>query len=169
MNNLISNSSCEKLPGVEIISELNFNNHLETIIKKSRQKVHVLARITPYMGISKRKLLMLFSRLNLATAHLYGQVSSRLMTNKVNRLHERCLRIIYNGKVSSLVDLLAKDGSVTIHTRSLQVLATEMFRVQKAMSTELKQGLFCVRQTHYNLRNAYNLFYSKYKFCLSWF
>ena len=29
-------------------------------------------------------------------------------------------------KTSSFADLLAKDGSVTIHTRNLQVLATEM-------------------------------------------
>ena len=50
-------------------------------------------------------------------------------------------------------DVLAKDGSVTIYSRNVQVLATEMLKVHKNMSTELMQGLFCVRQTHYNLRN----------------
>ena len=40
------------------------------------------------------------------------------MNNKINRLHERCLKIIYNDKTSSFVDLLAKDGSVTIQTRN---------------------------------------------------
>ena len=45
----ISNSYCEKLLGVKIDSQLNFNNHLETIIKKTSQKVHGLARITPYI------------------------------------------------------------------------------------------------------------------------
>ena len=53
------------------------------------------------------------------------------MNNKINRLHERCLRIIYNNKMSSFADLLAEDGSATIHTRNLQVLATEIFRVHK--------------------------------------
>ena len=49
-----SNSYCEKLFGVQIGSQLNFNNHLETIINKASLKVHVLARITPYiMCISK--------------------------------------------------------------------------------------------------------------------
>ena len=37
----ISNSYCEKLLGVKIDGQLNFNNHLETIIKKATQKVHV--------------------------------------------------------------------------------------------------------------------------------
>ena len=32
------------------------------------------------------------------------------MKNKTTRLHERCLRIIYNDKTSSFADLLAKDG-----------------------------------------------------------
>ena len=53
---------------------------------------------------------------------------NRLMNNKINRLHKRCLRIIYNDKVLSFADLLAKDGPVTIHTRNLQVLATEMLK-----------------------------------------
>ena len=65
-----------------------------------------------------------------------------LSMNKINSLHERCLRIIYDDKTSSFADLLADNGSVTIHTRNLQVLATEMFNVRKNMSTELIQGLF---------------------------
>ena len=51
-------------------------------------------------------------------------------------------RNIYNDKMSSFADLLAKDGSVTIHTRNLQVLPTEMFKVHKNMSIKLIQGLF---------------------------
>ena len=64
------------------------------------------------------------------------------MNNKFNGLHERCIRIIYNDKTSSFENLLAKDGCATIHTKNLQVLATEMFKVHKNMSTELMQGLF---------------------------
>ena len=63
------------------------------------------------------------------------------MNNKINRIHERCLRIIYNDKKPSWADLLAKDRSVTMHTRRLQVLATEMFKIHKNMSTDLMQGL----------------------------
>ena len=81
---------------------------------------------------------------------------SLLMNNKINRLHERCLRIIYNDKILPFVDLFAKNGSVTIHTRNFHVLGTEIFKVHKNISTELMQGLCCVRQNHYNLRNSHN-------------
>ena len=49
----ISNSYCKKLFGVKIDSQLNFNNHLETIIKKASQKVHVYARITAHILFHK--------------------------------------------------------------------------------------------------------------------
>ena len=64
-------------------------------------------------------------------------------------------------------DLLAKDGSITIQTRHLQVLATGMLKVHKNMWTELMQGFSCVRQAaHYNLSNPHQ--YPNHKFCLPW-
>ena len=47
-----------KLLGVKIHSQLKFNNHLETIFKKAIQKVHISARITPFMCILNRNLLI---------------------------------------------------------------------------------------------------------------
>ena len=55
---IIENSDNEKLLGVTVDANLNFNCHLENILKKASKNVHVLARITPYMSIPKRKLLM---------------------------------------------------------------------------------------------------------------
>ena len=51
---------------------------------------------------------------------------SHLMNNKIDRLNERYLKILYNDKTSLFVDLLAKDGSVIIHTKNLLVLPTEI-------------------------------------------
>ena len=113
----ISNSYCEKLPGVKIDSQLKFNNHLEKIIKKTSREVYVLARITPSMCIPKRKLLIhAFLKAQFSYCFLAWICHSRSMNNKINKLHEICLRIIYDDKTSSFTDLLAKHGSVTIHT-----------------------------------------------------
>ena len=48
---------------------------------------------------------------------------------KINRLHERCLRIVYNDYISTFENLLNQDGSVSIHNKNLQTLAIEMFKV----------------------------------------
>ena len=53
---------------------------------------------------------------------------------KINRLRERCLRIIYSDKYSTFETLLEKDGSVSVHSRNLQILATEMYKIKNDLS-----------------------------------
>ena len=79
---------------------------------------------------------------------------NRTYNNKINRLHERCLRMIYNDKRSSFEDLLEKDNSVLIHHKNLPALATEMFKVYNKTSHEIVQEIFTIKeQGEYNLRN----------------
>ena len=54
---------------------------------------------------------------------------SRIINTRINNLHFPVLRIIYTDETSSFEELLEKDGSVTIHQRTLQLLAIEMFKV----------------------------------------
>ena len=76
--------------------------------------------------------------------------------NKINRLHERCLRIICNDKQSSFHALLQKDGSVSIDERNIKVLATKMFKVSKNQATPQMHEIFKSKdQSQYNLRYSY--------------
>ena len=52
----IENSACEKLLGVKVDNKLNFNEHLDGIIKKASRKVSTLSRIFPFMDLTKRRL-----------------------------------------------------------------------------------------------------------------
>ena len=74
------------------------------------------------------------------------------MNNRINRLHERCLRIVHSDK-TSFFELLEKDGSVTIHTGKLQTPVTEVFKVYKNLSPPIIADLFYARQNNYNLRH----------------
>ena len=78
---------------------------------------------------------------------------SRTKTRKIDRLYERCLRIIYNDKQSSFIKLLEKDNSVSIHQRNLQILAIEMLKVSNGLSPILMNDIFKLRgEQTYNLR-----------------
>ena len=69
---------------------------------------------------------------------------SRTVNNKINRLYERCLCIVHSEKTSSSEKLLEKDESVIIHTRNLQTLATEIFKVYKNLLPAIIADLFHV-------------------------
>ena len=58
--------------------------------------------------------------------------------NKITRLHEICLRLIYNDKRSSFEDVLEKDNSVSINRKNLQALAIEMFNVHTEIMLTLR-------------------------------
>ena len=73
--------------------------------------------------------------------------------NMKNRHRERCLRIIYNDKASSFENLLEKDGSVSIHNRNFQVLATEIFKIDRGISSSIIKGIFEPKAEHpYNMQ-----------------
>ena len=76
------------------------------------------------------------------------------LNNKINSLHERCLRIIYNDKVSRFEELLHKDNSVSIYHNNIHALAIEMYKVVNVVSPETMNEVFKQRNNpHYNLRH----------------
>ena len=76
---------------------------------------------------------------------------NRSITNKINCFHERVLRIVYNDFKSSFENILEKDGTVSIHVKNLQKLATEMFKISKNFSVPLMSELFHQKVNHYDL------------------
>ena len=128
----IDKSDTEKLLGVKFDKKLTFDDHISDICKKAGRKISALVRVTPYMEIAKKRILMkafFTSQFNYCPWVWMGH--SHTNNNKIKRLHERCLRIVYNDKQPSSNKLLKKDGSVSIHTRNIQILAPEMYKLVK--------------------------------------
>ena len=59
---------------------------------------------------------------------------SRSSNNKINKLHERALRIVYDDYNSKFEELLTKDGPFTIHHKNIQTLEKEMFKTHHGFS-----------------------------------
>ena len=94
---------------------------------------------------------MPFSTRNPVITHL---CHSSIINKKINRLHERCLRIIFCDRQSSFQELLERDGSVSYHERNIQILATERYKVRKGISPRQITELIARRNKHpYNLRH----------------
>ena len=99
------------------------------------------------MGAIKKSILMnAFFKSQFTYCPLMWMCFNRSLNTKINQVHERCLRIVYNDKKSNFNELLVKDGSVSVHHQNLQKLAVEMFTVSRGLSPEIINELFKFRE-----------------------
>ena len=150
----IKSSNCEKLFGIKIDNNITFNEHLNHIIDKASHKINPLSGVAPYMNESQKRILMnLIFWSQFSYCPLAWMFHSRTLNNKINRLQERCLRIVYNDEKSTYENLLVRDRSVSGHVRNLQILAIEMFKVHSDLSPPIFKELFHKRTSNYELRH----------------
>ena len=142
-NSNIIESSEVKLLGIKIDSKLTFDSHMDMICKKASQKLNALSRLCGILPFHRRKMLMqAFFSSQFCYCPLVWMFHNRKINNRINNLHYRALRIAYLDETSSFEDLLKKDGSVTIHHRNLQFLATEMFKVTSNLAPAFMKEVF---------------------------
>ena len=67
----------------------------------------------------------------------------RQSDNLINKIHERALRIAYNDYTSDFKALLEKDGSVKIHQRNIQTLASEIFKTKHDLNANFMKNIYC--------------------------
>ena len=150
----IMGSPTVKLLGINVDNKLNFNDHVSKLCCKVSQKIHALARISPYMSTEKlRCILRAFIQSQFGYCPLVWMYHSRTLNNRINRLHERALRITYKDSTLSFKELLALDHSFTIHERNVQHLATEMYKIKNNLAPTFMKELFPLSTNIYNLRN----------------
>ena len=123
----IKNSLLERLLGITIDNDLKFEDHINNICRKASAKVSALLRIALYIDLLKRKQIMnAFFKSQFSYSPLTWMIHSRKLNNKINRLHERCLRVTYNDGLSSFEELLERDNSVSVHNRNIQCLTIKL-------------------------------------------
>ena len=99
--NIVNNKGA-KLLGVKFDYKLTFNSHVSNLCKNASRKINALTRVAPYMSISKHRILMNpFFKSEFNYCPLAWMCHGRINNTKINRLHERCLRMIYNDQTSS--------------------------------------------------------------------
>ena len=140
-------SKKEVLLGLTIDKDLKFDIHLNILCKKAGQKISALARLIHVIPLEKKRILMRsFIESQFAYCPLIWMFCSRSMNKRINRLHERALRIVYNDYVNSFESLLVKDGSVSIHNRNIQRVALEMYKIRNGLAPDFICDLFLKNQ-----------------------
>ena len=120
----IKNSQSEKLLGITIDNDLKLEDRINNICRKASAKISALSRVAPYMDLPKRKQIMTaFFKSQFSYIPLKWMIHSGKLNNKINQLHERCLRVTYNDSLFLFEELLERDNSVSVQNKNIQCLA----------------------------------------------
>ena len=83
---------------------------MNTLLPYLGKKLSVLVSLSNFMWANKERFFMkAFIESQFGYCALIWMFHSRGVTNKINYLHERSLRIIYKDNISSFKDLLKKE------------------------------------------------------------
>ena len=163
----IFNSNREKLLGILIDNELTFSDHVTKLCSKASQKLHALSRVAHYMSIEQRRIIMkAFIQAQFGYCPLVWMCHSRSLNNRINKIHERSLRLVYNDHGSTFSELLIKDGSFTVHEKNIQTLSIEVFKVVHKISPEIMNEVFPLKKIlKYNSKNIFETTNVRTVFC----
>ena len=81
----------------------------------------------------------------------------RTLNRRINRLHERTLKIAHQEHESSFEEFLSKYGSVMIHKRNLRFLAVKMYKIIYKLSPEFIMDMVEEIDTKYHTRSSCNI------------
>ena len=139
--------------GVTIDCNLKFEEHVKNILASASRKLTALARMSHILNFSKLRLLIKsFVESQFAYCPLVWMFCSRTMNNKINKLRERALQILYKDDVSSFEELLGKDNSITIHERNIKLLSKEIYKVENDILPNALGEFLTKRNLKFNLR-----------------
>lgn len=86
----------------------------------------------------------------LDNAHFLGCL--RKTNARINHIHERTLRSVYNDVISPFEKLLGKDKSETIDEKNIKILSAELFKTKNNLLNDILTQLICKRNyVGYNL------------------
>ena len=73
--------------------------------------------------------------------------------HKINRIHERTLRIAHKDYQSTFNVLQENNCTVNMHVKNLQTHVTEMTKARKSLNCPFIKEIFCEQSVVHNLRN----------------
>ena len=135
-----------KLLGVDIDFRLNFDIQISNICRKASQQINVLKRIGKFLNFESRKTIYhAFIMSNFNFCPLIWHFCSKGNTEKLEKIHFRALKFIYQDFNSNYEVLLEKAGSTTLHLSRLRMLAIETFKIVYGISLSYLKDFICFK------------------------
>ena len=77
--------------------------------------------------------------------------TAKELNKKINRIHEKSLRLVLNDHQSTLDEILDTLNEKVIHQQCIDSLLTEVYKFLNGYSPHIMNDVFHLRQNTYNL------------------
>ena len=77
--------------------------------------------------------------------------TAKELNKKINRIHEKSLRLVLNDHQSTLDEILDTLNEKTIHQQCIDRLLAEVYKFLNGYSPDIMNDVFHLRQNTYNL------------------
>ena len=122
------------------------------------QQLRALARIPNYVDAEKLRVMMnAFVVSQFSYCPFVWMFHDRSVNKKINKIHERALRIANKDSCSNFKELLTKANTVSIHHKNLQLLAIETFKTQRNLNPSFMNQVVVEKDTPYALHSGRNI------------
>ena len=148
-NDKIWESNTVKLLGITIDNQLKFNEHVLNICKKASRKLSALSRMSNFLSFDKKRIIFkAFFESQFKYCPLVWMFHGGEVNQRINRLHERALRLVYNDYCSTFEHLLD-----TVHHSNLHFLSIELYKVVNVLTTNVFSNIFLRNNQGVSLRS----------------
>ena len=147
-----------KCLGITIDEKLNFTEHVSNCCKRAARQLNALARISSFLDFKSRKIIYnSFIMSNFSYSPLVWHFCGRRNNDKIEKIQERALRILYKDKTSSYEVLLRNADSTTVLTHRLRKVLLEVFKSIYGINIPVMNDIFEMRCTDYDMRRSVKL------------
>ena len=131
-------SKQQKLLGVLIDKDLKIDEYVVPQCKKAGKKLTALISISKFMTFAQRRNIMkAFIESQFGYFPLVWMFCGRQTNARINHIHERELRVVYNDEISPFEELPGRDKSEAIHRRNIKILGAELFEIKNDLSNDI--------------------------------
>ena len=118
-------------------------------------------RETHYHEHNRKVLIKTFFKYQYSYCPLLSMFFGKSINRRINKLHERALRIAYKDYESSFKEIFLNDGSFMIHLRNWKVLAVQMYKRTYKLSPEFMWDMAEEINTRSHTRSSRNIYYNE--------
>jgi len=150
----ISPDPCVKLLGVLLDNKLSFSPHITTLCKRTARQIGALRRVAPQLTSDVRmKLHDTFIMSNLIYSSSAWFECSKTSRWKLEKVHERAMRVATNDYMTPYKDLLKKTNRCSLYVQHLRTFIELVYKILHDEAPPIDSNFFQVQKVTHNLRD----------------